>query len=222
MKGKMSPNVSEMFDQAVESFDTALRTGVKIQEEATRWWSGMLLETDSLEEMQQRMRIIMNDTIPLTRRNIEQYMMIFDRTYRSSMEMLKKAFEMSQSDSIATAQVKTQELWEASLAMMRNNAQMIVQLNSRAMEMWAEFTRKDLAGQTMHATATATSRAAEAAQSAMGAAQRATNKAMDAAMDETERMSKRTAAAQRTASARRTAGGGRRAAEKRTGRSPKK
>lgn len=149
MKTKMQSNVSELFDQAIETFDSALRTGVRIQEEATKWWTDMINEADSLQELQMRTRAMMNDAMPAAQKSVDHTMKLIDRTYRTSLDLLKKAFETGQSESMYEAQLKTQELWEATLAALRTNAQAIVQINAQAMESWAEFAHRDLAGMGM-------------------------------------------------------------------------
>lgn len=199
MKGKMQNNFSEMVEQAMEAFDTALKTGVKMQEEASKFWGGMLGETNSMQELQERMRMMMMDTMPTTQRNIEQYMKMLDKTYHSSMELLKKAFETTQSGSMMEAQAKAQELWEATLAALRNNAQAMVQINARAMETWAQFAHKekDMAEQgaeamasaarsTSQAVHSATRSASQAAHAAAAHAARATTTAAHAARTATK------------------------------------
>jgi hypothetical protein len=149
MRTKMQSNVTELFDQAIETFDSALRTGVRIQEEATKWWTDMINEADSLQELQMRTRVMMNEAMPAAQKSVDQAMKLIDRTYRTSLDLLKKAFETGQSESIYEAQMKTQELWEATLAALRTNAQAIVQVNAQAMESWAEFAHRDIAGMGM-------------------------------------------------------------------------
>jgi hypothetical protein len=172
MKGKAQANFTEMLDQAIETFDTALKTGVKMQEEATKWWTEMLGETSSIQDIQDRMRTMMMDALPSTQRNIDQYMRVIDKTYHSSMDLLKKAFETAQCESIVDAQMKTQELWEATLTALRTNAQALVQINAQAMESWAQFAHKDMAEQATEAMSEAARGAAHAAQSATAHAPR--------------------------------------------------
>ena len=44
------------------------------------------------------------------------------------------------------AREKIQALWEASLGTLRTNAQAMVQANTKAMESWSEFVRKNFDG----------------------------------------------------------------------------
>lgn len=169
MKMKAQPNMSELFDQAIETFDSALRTGVRIQEEATRWWTDMLRETDSLQELQHRAQSMMMDALPTTQRNVDQYLKLLDKTYHTSLELLNKAFQTTQSDSITEAQQRLQEFWEATFAALRTNAQAMVQVNTRTMEAWSEMARRDASfgwEQAKEATQSAQEAAKEAARAA--------------------------------------------------------
>lgn len=175
MKMKDQPNMSELFDQAIETFDSALKTGVRIQEEATRWWTDMLRESDTLQELQHRAQSMMMEALPTTQKNVDQYIKLLDKTYHTSIELLNKALQATQSESISDAQQRIQEFWEATFTALRTNAQAIVQVNSRTMEAWSEMARHDISdswnmgkmaakeaaretAQAAHATAKATSR----------------------------------------------------------------
>ncbi len=146
MVAKPQRIVTELFEQAVDTFDAAVKAGVKLQEEAARWWSDVLSEAGSAQDWQRKMQSAMAEAIPTAQKNAEEGLRVLDQSTRSSLELLKRAFEAGQSESIAQAQAKAQELWEASLAAMRKNAQAMVQANARAMESWAHFARKNTDG----------------------------------------------------------------------------
>lgn len=144
MKMKVQPNMSELFDQAIETFDSALKTGVRIQEEATRWWTDMLRESDTLQELQHRAQSMMMEALPTTQKNVDQYIKLLDKTYHTSIELLNKALQATQSGSLTDAQQRIQEFWEATFTALRSNAQAIVQVNTRTMEAWSEMARRDI------------------------------------------------------------------------------
>lgn len=144
MKMKVQPNMSELFDQAIETFDQALKTGVRIQEEATRLWTDMLRETDTLQTLQHRAQSILMEALPTTQKNVDQYMRLLDKTYHTSLDLLNKAFQTTQSGSLSEAQARIQEFWEATFMALRSNAQAMVQVNTRTMEVWSELTRRDM------------------------------------------------------------------------------
>lgn len=138
--------MTDLFQQAVETFEAAVQTGVKVQEEATRWWTDALSEAGSLQEWQKKAQTIVSEAIPTAQKNAEEYMKLIDQNYHNSLDLLKRAFETGQSDSLAQAQAKTQELWEATLTTLRTNAQAIVQANARALESWTSFARRGVDG----------------------------------------------------------------------------
>jgi hypothetical protein len=138
--------VSELFDQAVETFNGALKTGLKVQEEATRWWLDVLGDAGSLQKVQHKLQEIVEDALPAAQKNAEECLKVLDRGSRTSMELLKKAFETGQSQSASEIQAKVRDLWEASLTALRSNAQAVVQLNARALEACSDLVGKTFAG----------------------------------------------------------------------------
>lgn len=136
--------VTDLFDQAVETFNGALKTGLKVQEEATKWWLDAVGDAGSVQKVQQKVQEMVVDAIPAAQQNAEEYLKTLDRSCRSSLDLLKKAYEPGQCESVADCQAKTRELWEASLGALRTHAQAMVQLNGRIMESCNGLVRKTL------------------------------------------------------------------------------
>jgi hypothetical protein len=73
---------------------------------------------------------------------MEETLRLMEQSGRTSMDLLKQALEVGASDSAENAQNKVQELWEASLRVLRNNAQSFTQANGKVVEAWMQlFTR---------------------------------------------------------------------------------
>lgn len=146
MEVKQQKMVAEMCEQAMDTFNGAFKAGVKMQEEMSKWWTDMVSESSPIQDWQKRAQTIWTDAIPLAQKTAEEGMKVIDQNYRNSLDLLKKAFDTAQSDSLADAREKIQALWEASLGTLRTNAQAMVQANARAMETWSEFVRKNFDG----------------------------------------------------------------------------
>lgn len=134
--------VSDWFHKAAESMDAALRTNAKFQEETMQWWAEMMGGTNSIQDWQKRAQSLLMQAMPTAQRSAEEYMRAIDQTYRTGLELLRKAFESGEMGSIEDVQGRVQSLWETTLGAMRTNAQAFIQANSKAMETWAELVRK--------------------------------------------------------------------------------
>ena len=131
--------MSEMFDQATETFNMAIRNGVRMQEEASRWFSGMLGAPSPLQTWQREIQDAERETAPIVQKTMQESLKALDRGWRSGLELLKKAVDAGQS--AAAMQSKAQALWEASLSALRTEVQAMAEANARAMEMWTELAR---------------------------------------------------------------------------------
>lgn len=138
--------MTTLFDQAVQSFGEAMKAGVKIQEDITKWWSDVLDQNTAVQEFQKRSRAIVSEAIPAAQKNAEDWMKLVEQNYKRSMDLLKKAFDSEQSAAAADVRAKTQELWEASLEVIRDSTQAMAQTNVKMMEQWAEILRKNMNG----------------------------------------------------------------------------
>jgi hypothetical protein len=138
--------MTDVMEQAIDSWDVALKNGVRIQEETARWWSEVMSEAGSAQDWQKRVQNAMSEAIPAAQKNAEDGLRLMDQSCRSGLDLFKRAVEATQAENLGQAQAKAQELWEASLAAMRANAQAVVQANARIVDAWTQVARKNMNG----------------------------------------------------------------------------
>jgi len=146
MEVRQQKMMAEMLEQAIDTYNSAFKTGVRMQEEVARWWTDLLGDASPVQDWQKRTQAMIADAIPLAQKTAEEGLRVIDQNYRNSLDLLKKVFDAAQSDSVADARDRMQTLWEASLGTLRTNAQALVQANAKAMESWSEFVRKNVDG----------------------------------------------------------------------------
>jgi len=134
---------TDLMKQAMESFSGAMRTGLKMQEEAAQWWMGALGDVGSPLGLQKKAQELMSSAVPMFQNNAQECLKVLDQNSRNSLDLLKKGFEVAQSESVAEVQAKLREMWERSLAEVRSNVQSVVQLNSRIMQTCSDFLSKE-------------------------------------------------------------------------------
>jgi hypothetical protein len=132
----------DLMNQAMENFSSAMKTGLKVQEEAAKWWLDAAGDAGSLVGMQKKAQEFVRSAVPALRANAEDYLRAMDQNSRKSLDLLKKAYDVAQSDSVADVQAKLREMWEDSLAAVRSNVQSAVQLNTRLMESYRDLVGK--------------------------------------------------------------------------------
>ena len=125
---------TKIFEEAFETFEAALKNGVKVQEETTQWWLDRIGEVGSPQEWQKRFQTLLKDAVPTSRKNIDEAISLMNQNSKTSLELFQKACEAGQSESPSGAQDKTRQLWEASLAALRTNTQALAQANGRMLE----------------------------------------------------------------------------------------
>jgi polyhydroxyalkanoate synthesis regulator protein len=133
---------NELFNQAVETFETAIRTGVKMQEEYARWFAHMLSDVGSPQEWQSKGQTIISESMQMAQKNFDEAIRMMNENTRTGLELMQQAFETRQAGSTSDAQARTREIWETALGALRNNTEAVVQANSRMLETWAELAKK--------------------------------------------------------------------------------
>jgi len=142
MAVKPQQMVTDWFHKAAETMDAALKTNAKFQEETMQWWAEMLGGSNSIQDWQKRAQTMASEAIPAAQKSAEEYMRAMDQTYRTGLDLLRKAFESGEFRSVEDLQGRIQSLWETTLGAMRTNTQAFIQANTKAMETWAELVRK--------------------------------------------------------------------------------
>jgi hypothetical protein len=139
MSDKAKTPMSELMDQAMKNYEQALQASLKLQEESSKWWTDFMTQATAPADWQNRWRTTANQSIPVVQKRMEESLRLLEQSSRTSLELLKQAMAVSVSDSTASAQTKLQELWEASLEALRNNAQVVSQANGKFVESWMQL-----------------------------------------------------------------------------------
>src|ERR1043166_3305666 len=125
MTDKTKPPVSEVFDQALKNYEQTLRTSLKLQEEAGRWWTNLLTQASSAQDWQKRVTAVTTDVIGPTQKRMEEYLGLIEQNNRANVELLKKAFEAAQTTGPSECQAKWVDFWQTSLNSVQANAQAV-------------------------------------------------------------------------------------------------
>lgn len=142
MSEKAKNQGSELFEQAMKNYEQALQAGVKLQQDSAKWWTEIMAQAGSPQEWQAKMNEQMLDSIPVFQKRMEETVKVIEQSSRTSLDLVKQAFEVSKAESVATAQAKMQGLWEDSLQALRTNAAAYSQQNTKWVETWVQFAPK--------------------------------------------------------------------------------
>jgi hypothetical protein len=154
MTATVESTFTSLFDQASKAFGDAIKTGVKFQEDATRWWSDALEKAGPLGEWQKRTLLTVNQAIPVAQKNTEELMRNFEANYKKGLDLLKKAF--SQNGNGGDYQAKIREVWQDSLELVREGTQSVANSNVKMMQLLADLLKQNAECVTNAAKAAAT------------------------------------------------------------------
>jgi hypothetical protein len=140
-KTKMPP--TEMFEQAMKNYEQALKTGLKMQEESGKWWTNVLNQATSMPDWQKQVGTLTKEVLPATQKRMSECLQLIEQNSRASVELLKKAVEAVTVPPGTEAQSKLVDFWESSLHALRDNAKAISEVNTRTLDAWIDFIRKN-------------------------------------------------------------------------------
>lgn len=142
MSEKNKTPASDLFDQALENYEQALRAGVKIHEEAGKYWAKIMTQASAPQDWQKHLAAIADDAIPTSQKNMEDYLAFLERNSRASVDLLRKGIAAAKSTGMEEGQGKLVDFCESSLNALKSSAQAIVDINVNAASSWFVLMRK--------------------------------------------------------------------------------
>jgi predicted phage tail protein len=134
--------VTDLFEQAMKSYEQALKTGIRMQEESANVFSNLISQATSPQDWQKQVKAVADDFVPQTQKAVDEGLKLIEQTSKASVDLLKKAVAAGQPTSATDAQAKMLGLWESSLNAMRDTAVSVTQANNKAIESWLAFASK--------------------------------------------------------------------------------
>ena len=144
---------TEIFSQAMKSYEQALRTGVKLQEDTAKWLTSFCQQPPWTQELKKQMGSVVSQAIPAIQRNMEESLRLIDMVNKTTLNLLKKSTNGSSTAAAADVQPEMQRLWQSSLSVMQSNMKSLTDSQTKAVESWTEFMRKGVASAAAAATA---------------------------------------------------------------------
>jgi len=137
--------MSEMADKTMKNYETTLRTGLKLQEEAIKAWSNLYNQGTAAQEYQKifaNYNKLANSVLPIAQRRMESVIELVEKNTRTGTELVRKAVEAAQSPISGNGQNKWTELWTASMAAFRSNAEAVAEINAKTIDSWIDLVKK--------------------------------------------------------------------------------
>jgi hypothetical protein len=136
----------QMADKTQRSYEQAVRTGQRLQEEVTQWWTRMLSQTANAGDWQRQFSQfteIAGNALPMAQRQMEGLMELMEHNGRAGAELMRKAIDAAQTPLISDSQTKWMDFMTSSLRAVRSNVEAVTEISTKAIDSWIQFIRKN-------------------------------------------------------------------------------
>jgi hypothetical protein len=134
-----SEAIGEFFQEAMCTYETALKSGIELQEESVSLWKKLLTKLGSPEELQPKLESMRAHALPESRKRMEEFVETFNRTSNQTIDLFEKTLGVYQATSLTDAQRRMQDLIESSLTALRVNVHSALNTNAKIMTDWKEL-----------------------------------------------------------------------------------
>jgi hypothetical protein len=135
-------NSTDLFKQAMGSFETALRTGMKLQEDSVHRCVEILRNVGSPLEWERTVPSQVAKAIGAMQENVAQSIRFMNENAEQTVNLMETALKLHRAD--APANEEEGYFWTYALNAMRTNADIIQQANTHVMESWAQLAKEVL------------------------------------------------------------------------------
>ena len=139
--------MSDMAEALRKNCEQGLRTSLKLQEEAGRWWSSVYNPASCAQQWQEQFNSVVrvaNNVLPLAQKPMNDLVNLAEKNSRTGADLMKKAIEAAQTPTLSESQSKWTEFWSASLGTVRCNTEALSQIGAKAVDSWASFVRENV------------------------------------------------------------------------------
>lgn len=141
-----SKTVTDLFAQATKSYEYAIQNALKLQEEATKCAAAAFSQTSSITELQKKFTELTKAAtgfLPISKKQMTELFDLADKNSRAGTELLTRAVEASKAQTLGESTTKWVDLWTASLAVARTNAETLNKAATEAIDSCLESLRKN-------------------------------------------------------------------------------
>ena len=137
--GAASKPFDEVFQEAMRSYEKALKSGIQLQEESVNLWKEVLAKLGSPEELQAKLESMTADVFPQARKRMEEFVETFNRMSNQTIDLSEKTLGVYQATSVTESQRRVHDLIESSLAALRVNVHSALNTNAKIVASWKEL-----------------------------------------------------------------------------------
>ena len=134
-----SQTINEVLQEAMLSYEKALKSGIQFQEESVNLWKDLLSKIGTPETLKNQMETLNSEVYTDTRKSLEEIIATFNRSSTKTIELFQKAFNGQPSNSLKETQEQLQELVENSLSNLHSNMQAALSMNAKILNSWKEI-----------------------------------------------------------------------------------
>jgi coenzyme F420-reducing hydrogenase delta subunit len=137
--GATSKTIDGVFQEAMRSYEKALKSGIQLQEESVNLWKELLTKLGSPEELQAKLESMTAGAFPQARKRMEEFVETFNRTSNQTIDLFEKTLGVYQAPSVTDAQRRVHDLIESSLNALRVNVHSALNTNAKIIASWKEL-----------------------------------------------------------------------------------
>lgn len=139
MSDSPSQIIEEFLRESKDSYEKALKSGIKLQEDTINRWKDVLQQIESPEDLKEKLEELSSELIPAARKQLEEVAVSLSRTSDQVLSLSEKTVSVYKSPTLPEAQQRLRDLTESYFAVARENLKIAFDTNARVIGCWSNL-----------------------------------------------------------------------------------
>lgn len=141
----MTETMSNMFRQAGETFQSAMETSCKMQQDALEACTKPMCNDEMVADVRERTNRIMDGGMKTMQKTFEDTHKFFDTAARTNMDLCRKVFDAARPAERNDLFETTRNMWQSTFDAMRSTVEQFTKCQMTGFENWSHFMNHTMA-----------------------------------------------------------------------------
>ncbi len=134
-----SVNIEEILRESTDSYEKALKSGIKLQEDTINNWKDVLQKLGSPEELKAKLEELTAELVPAARKQMEEFVETLSKSSNQVLSLCEKTASVYDAPTLPEAQHRLKDLTESYFAAARENLKIAFDANARVIGYWSDL-----------------------------------------------------------------------------------
>lgn len=138
--------MEQMSEQALKNWQKVIRSGLRLQEQSSQWWTKTVDSASLAQDIQKRFTrfsTVASELMPEVNKQVEDALDLMGKNSQIGNELFKKCLDAFQMPVMTENHTQWMKYWGTCLEAIQSNNEAMLKMSNRAMNTWVQVAQKN-------------------------------------------------------------------------------